>query len=125
MKTAVLLGTMAMSWLISPLATFAEESSPATCENYKDISRRNTCLHAQKYGLTINAAAVVEGLAERTYAVELCGVAPDPAEQRHTESILASSPEFRALYNELLTLLRQMCIYDPDIWCLERGFKRR
>lgn len=125
MKTSVLLWAVAMSCLLFPLPTLAEESPPADCEQYKGTSRHDTCQHAQQYGLSFNAAAVVEGLAERTYAVELCGATPDPAEQRHTESILAGSPRFRELYNAHLTMLRQRCIYDPDGWCQERGFKRR
>ncbi len=125
MKTAVVLWTMAMICLFSSLPTYAEEWAPADCGRYRGTSRYDTCQHAKKYNLSINAAAIVEGLAERTYAVELCGAIPDPAEQRYTESILAGSPEFRDLYNAHLTMLRQRCIYDPDGWCQERGFQRR
>lgn len=125
MKTVVLLLTLAMSCLLSYLSAFAEENPPADCTKYHGTSRYETCQHAREFGLSLNAAAIVEGLAERTYAVELCGGTIDPAEQRHTESILAGSTRFRDLYNAHLLMLGHRCIYDPDGWCQERGFNRR
>ena len=108
------------AWAAAPA-----DSVPADCTQYTSSPRRETCENARRHGLSLNAAALVEGLAERAYAVEFCGGTPDPAEQRHTESILAGSPAFRALYDEHLTLLHQRCIYDPGGWCRDRGLTRR
>ena len=108
------------AWAAAPA-----DSVPADCTQYRTSPQRETCENARRHGLSLNAAALVEGLAERAYAVEFCGGTPDPAEQRHTESILAGSPAFRALYDEHLTLLHQRCIYDPGGWCRDRGLTRR
>ena len=126
MKSCFLLLTMLSAWLTcSPvLALSVANGPPADCAQYRTSPQRTTCENARKFGLSFNAAAIVEGLAERAYAVEFCGGTPDPAEQRHTESILAGSAAFRALYDEHLTMLRQRCIYDPNGWCRSMGFAR-
>lgn len=98
---------------------------PRDCSRYQVHPRRETCLNARKYGMSINAAALVQGLAERTHAVEFCRSTPDPAEQRHRDSLLAGSPNLRALYEAHLAMLRQRCVYDPDGWCQSMGFTRR
>ncbi|MBR4747474.1 MAG: hypothetical protein IK061_08800, partial [Desulfovibrio sp.] len=98
---------------------------PASCEAYAGTPRHATCLAAVKHGLSLNAAAVVEGLAERAHAVEFCRAVPDPAEARHTESILAGGASFRALFNEHRARLEAIDVEDPDAWCAKRGFERR
>ena len=98
---------------------------PASCEAYAGTPRHATCLAAVKHGLSLNAAAVVEGLAERAHAVEFCRAKPDAAEARHTESILAGGASFRALFNEHRARLEAIDVEDPDAWCAKRGFERR
>ena len=98
---------------------------PASCDAWLGTPRHATCLHAVKHGLTLHAAAVVEGLAERAHAVEFCRARPDPAEARHTESILAGGPNFRALFDEHRARLAAGDIEDPEGWCRQQGLERR
>lgn len=98
---------------------------PASCEAYAGTPRHATCLAAVKHGLSLNAAAVVEGLAERAHAVEFCRARPDPAEARHTESILAGGPNFRALFDEHRARLAAAGVEDPEGWCRQQGLERR
>ena len=102
----------------------ATEAAAEDCSKYKGEARFETCENARKYGLSLNAAALVEWLAERTYAYRLCGVRPDPSEERHKEALLAGSLSFRALFEAELRRLEERCIYDPRGWCQERGLSR-
>ncbi|MBQ9405407.1 MAG: hypothetical protein IJU37_01550 [Desulfovibrio sp.] len=111
--------------LISDLVMAQEHPQLQDCGHYTGTAAYETCENARKHGLSFNAAALVEGLAERSYAVEFCGGVQDLAEQRHTESILAGGEHFRALYDEHLAMLRHRCIYDPDGWCQSRGLTRK
>ena len=63
--------------------------------------------------------------AERAYAAEFCNAPLDPSEERHRDSLLAGGGNFRALFDAHLKRLSEMCIYDPDGWCRDRGFERR
>ena len=107
---------LAMSCLLLPWPAFASESPPTDCKQYQGTSRHETCEHAKQYGFSFKAAALIEGLAEQTYALELCGAKSDHAALRHLEAILASSPKFQELYRAHLTMLRQRCVYDPSGW---------
>ena len=98
---------------------------PASCEAYAGTPRHATCLAAVKHGLSLNAAVVVEGLAERAHAVEFCRAKPNAAEARHTESILSGGASFRALFDEHRARLQAIDVEDPDAWCAKRGFERR
>ena len=98
--------------------------APASCDAYAGTPRHATCLAAAKHGLSLSAAAVVEGLAERDYATEFCRAKPDPAERRHAESILAGGPRFRSLFDEHRAKLASAEIEDPAAWCQSRGFGR-
>ena len=83
------------------------------------------CAVARRHGLSLNAAALMERLAERTFAAEFCNAPMEPSEERHRDSLLAGGENFRALYDAHLKRLREMCIYDPGGWCRDRGFERR
>ncbi len=98
---------------------------PASCDAWIGTPRHATCLHAVKHGLTLHAATVVEGLAERAHAVEFCRARTDTAEARHTESILAGGPNFRALFDEHRARLAAAGIEDPEGWCRQQGLERR
>ena len=109
--------------LFSPC--LAADAVPDSCREYRNSPRYETCQNARKYGLSLNAAALAEQLAERDFAAEFCGAEPDPATQRHTQSLLSGSANMRALHDAHLALLRERCIYDPDGWCQSMGFQRR
>ena len=124
-KRIVFLGVFAGAWLAAALSFTAPDAAPDDCAHFARTGMRDTCENARRHGLSLNAAALMERLAERAYAAEFCNAPLDPSEERHRDSLLAGGGNFRALYDEQLNRLREMCIYDPDGWCRDRGFERR
>ncbi|MBO4313714.1 MAG: hypothetical protein J5838_05415 [Desulfovibrio sp.] len=115
----------AAAWLAAGLSLAAPDAAPGDCAQFARKEMRDTCENARRHGLSLNAAALTERLAERAYAAEFCNAPLDPSEERHRDSLLAGGGNFRALYDAHLKRLREMCIYDPDGWCRDRGFERR
>ncbi|MCR5815102.1 MAG: hypothetical protein K6G15_11520 [Desulfovibrio sp.] len=107
--------------LAMPSALWAE---PLNCEQYP-ADERGSCENAKRFGLSLNAARLVEGLAERDFAASFCGAELAPAEKRQIESLLAPDPKWRALFSAHGQMLRERCIYDPASYCQSMGFGPR